>query len=402
MLPTPEVSKAGRRTSGMPGALLGPFGRYELGTEVVTIGRSSSNKVVIHDDQVSARHLQVLPQGGAYLLIDIGSSNGTLVNRQPLPPQTPRPLRNGDSIVIGHTQLTVEITPELTRAQPPATPQPATPRAIAPVPSELVVPPLPGSTDFALGTALPPGAVPPQPSATPVLQHYGAPSPIPQAFPPYPGDVSNQPASGYYPGQPAPGATPAIHPAAPIPGAAPPISRVRRKNKRVLLLLSAVLTVLVIAIATGVALYALNHRQPGQPAIPSATAQVILPFYEALKQQKYQTAARLFTAAYLQEHDGTAGVVKILQAFDRIRGKVTAYKVGPLTGSGKTQTASVTVIRDPTRGTFGPDTLQLIYQQNKWQINQWTPGQGLQISLRKHGSMRRFVAFSPCLTKERK
>jgi hypothetical protein len=93
----------------MPGALLGPFGRCELGTDVVTLGRLPANTVVVDDSKTSGRHAEVWPDGAGYMLVDVGSTNGTLLNGQALRPQEPQALRAGDVITIGLTQITVEL-----------------------------------------------------------------------------------------------------------------------------------------------------------------------------------------------------------------------------------------------------------------------------------------------------
>jgi len=50
---------------------------------------------------VSRRHAHILKARNGYFVTDLGSSNGTYVNDQPLTPQKPRLLRNGDQIAIG-------------------------------------------------------------------------------------------------------------------------------------------------------------------------------------------------------------------------------------------------------------------------------------------------------------
>jgi hypothetical protein len=50
---------------------------------------------------VSRRHGQILTARNGYFIIDMGSSNGTLVNDRPLPAHKPRLLRNGDKITVG-------------------------------------------------------------------------------------------------------------------------------------------------------------------------------------------------------------------------------------------------------------------------------------------------------------
>jgi pSer/pThr/pTyr-binding forkhead associated (FHA) protein len=48
-------------------------------------------------------------QAGTLTIADDASSNGTQVNRQPLVPRRPYPLRKGDEIQVGQTVLSVEM-----------------------------------------------------------------------------------------------------------------------------------------------------------------------------------------------------------------------------------------------------------------------------------------------------
>ena len=94
----------------MAGALLGPFGRQELGESIVTIGRRATNTIVLHDTQASSLHAELRPEGSSYILIDLGSTNGTSVNGQPVAAHTPHILRGGDVITIGDTSMTIELS----------------------------------------------------------------------------------------------------------------------------------------------------------------------------------------------------------------------------------------------------------------------------------------------------
>ncbi len=71
--------------------------------EEVTIGRASSNDVALEDPGrvVSSRHAEIRRKGDACVLVDIGSTNGTSVNEQPLVPRREYPLQEGDRILIG-------------------------------------------------------------------------------------------------------------------------------------------------------------------------------------------------------------------------------------------------------------------------------------------------------------
>src|SRR4051812_13425539 len=97
----------------MPGAQLvariivrRPDGEQEvvpLGTEPVTVGRSDSNTIVIKDDWVSRRHLEIVRGNDSlYYVRDLGSANGLTVNGQPT---QYAPLRPGDLIQLGQNLL---------------------------------------------------------------------------------------------------------------------------------------------------------------------------------------------------------------------------------------------------------------------------------------------------------
>ena len=77
--------------------------QFELAGDIVSVGRHSSNAVALHDTQVSRRHMEFRAAPGAgYLLVDLGSGNGTLLNGQTV---REAPLRSGDTITIGQTVL---------------------------------------------------------------------------------------------------------------------------------------------------------------------------------------------------------------------------------------------------------------------------------------------------------
>jgi serine/threonine protein kinase len=52
-------------------------------------------------DYVSRRHARISKGRAGYFITDLGSSNGTTVNGQPLPPKRARLLRNGDRVKVG-------------------------------------------------------------------------------------------------------------------------------------------------------------------------------------------------------------------------------------------------------------------------------------------------------------
>jgi hypothetical protein len=89
-----------------PAAVLrGPGGDLALGEAVTLIGRSRRCDVVVNDPNVSRQHAEIRLQGGSYLLRDLGSTNGTRVNRRDVRQHT---LQDGDRIEVGTTELRFE------------------------------------------------------------------------------------------------------------------------------------------------------------------------------------------------------------------------------------------------------------------------------------------------------
>src|SRR5215213_1812461 len=73
--------------------------RYTLGDTPFTFGRNADNTIVFAGGRASRRHAEIRRDGGEYLLSDLGSSNGTVVNGQRL--TAPHVLRHGDTFEIG-------------------------------------------------------------------------------------------------------------------------------------------------------------------------------------------------------------------------------------------------------------------------------------------------------------
>ncbi len=80
------------------GATLGR--RHVLDAPVITVGRSSHNAIVIHDDSVSREHARLILRDGDVAVEDLGSSNGTFIFEQPVLSCTP--LNNGDMLRLGN------------------------------------------------------------------------------------------------------------------------------------------------------------------------------------------------------------------------------------------------------------------------------------------------------------
>jgi len=73
--------------------------RLKLEKEELTIGRGSDVDITIDRDSVSRRHAKIVQSGNQYAIIDLGSTNGTYVNDEPISERT---LRDGDLVKIGN------------------------------------------------------------------------------------------------------------------------------------------------------------------------------------------------------------------------------------------------------------------------------------------------------------
>ncbi len=74
--------------------------RHTLGAEPEDIGRDSVCEIAIDDPSASRRHARFSPTAHGYLVEDLGSKNGTLVNSTPCASKL---LKDGDEIQIGST-----------------------------------------------------------------------------------------------------------------------------------------------------------------------------------------------------------------------------------------------------------------------------------------------------------
>jgi len=104
----PKPPRAAKPKRGTPGKLVVTQGTL-TGTKVplaevpVTIGRAPDSTVVLDDDYASSRHARLFPDSGRWLVEDLGSTNGTYLDRERVNGPTPVPL--GVPIRIGKTVL---------------------------------------------------------------------------------------------------------------------------------------------------------------------------------------------------------------------------------------------------------------------------------------------------------
>jgi hypothetical protein len=79
--------------------------RITLGTGAITVGRAEDSTLVIADDFASSRHARFSPRGEQWLVEDLGSTNGTYLDRDKVTGPTLVPV--GVPVRIGKT--TVEL-----------------------------------------------------------------------------------------------------------------------------------------------------------------------------------------------------------------------------------------------------------------------------------------------------
>ena len=90
---------------------------FALIKESVSIGRTPENDIEVKDSLISRRHTSVVKKGDRWVAVDLGSSNGTFVNREKI---DTHPLADGDVIRVGDTEITFRIDDAKTAAAPAA------------------------------------------------------------------------------------------------------------------------------------------------------------------------------------------------------------------------------------------------------------------------------------------
>jgi len=76
--------------------------QFELAEAVISVGRDGTNRIRLHDTEVSRRHAEFRQVEAGYAVMDVGSANGTFVNNQKIQEAV---LQAGDQIVFGQTTL---------------------------------------------------------------------------------------------------------------------------------------------------------------------------------------------------------------------------------------------------------------------------------------------------------
>ena len=107
--PGPEPADSGALEALPPGSALlvvkrGPNAgsRFLLDADVTTAGRHPDSDIFLDDVTVSRRHAEFVREGGSFLVRDVGSLNGTYLNRARIDAAG---LAGGDEVQIGKYRL---------------------------------------------------------------------------------------------------------------------------------------------------------------------------------------------------------------------------------------------------------------------------------------------------------
>ena len=83
--------------------------RFLLDQPTTSAGRQPDSDIFLDDVTVSRRHAEFRLDGSEFQVVDVGSLNGTYVNREPVDSAT---LANGDEVQIGKFRLVFLIGPK--------------------------------------------------------------------------------------------------------------------------------------------------------------------------------------------------------------------------------------------------------------------------------------------------
>ena len=79
---------------------------YRAGESPLRIGRSPDNDLMLRDPATSGHHARIERRATQFWIVDLGSTNGTLVNGEPI---QEKELNHGDRITIGQNAVHVSI-----------------------------------------------------------------------------------------------------------------------------------------------------------------------------------------------------------------------------------------------------------------------------------------------------
>jgi pSer/pThr/pTyr-binding forkhead associated (FHA) protein len=110
-VPPQPKARGASRSSGAPRKLAVTEGELAgtvipLGTSPITVGRAADSTLVLKDDYASSRHARFFPSDGQWIVEDLGSTNGTWIDRTRI--TGPTVLRVGAKVRVGRTTLQLQ------------------------------------------------------------------------------------------------------------------------------------------------------------------------------------------------------------------------------------------------------------------------------------------------------
>ncbi|TMC98937.1 MAG: FHA domain-containing protein [Chloroflexi bacterium] len=75
---------------------------HRAGDSALRLGRSPDNDLILRDPATSGHHARVERRGEQFWIVDLGSTNGTLVNGEPI---QEKELNHGDRITLGQNAV---------------------------------------------------------------------------------------------------------------------------------------------------------------------------------------------------------------------------------------------------------------------------------------------------------
>lgn len=75
---------------------------YFLNADLVRIGRDDGNSIIVGEDTISGHHCELRRRGVGFEVADVGSTNGTRLNGEPLGAEA-KALHDGDRLALGPT-----------------------------------------------------------------------------------------------------------------------------------------------------------------------------------------------------------------------------------------------------------------------------------------------------------
>jgi hypothetical protein len=79
---------------------------FRVGEHALRIGRSPDNDLILRDPATSGHHARLERRGQQWFIVDLGSTNGTLVNGEPV---QEKELKNQDEIKIGQNVVSFNL-----------------------------------------------------------------------------------------------------------------------------------------------------------------------------------------------------------------------------------------------------------------------------------------------------